>query len=48
MCHGFTPRDRFTEKADETEDEPTDSEPDFLNDEPAEDVELITDGGDED
>ena len=47
MCHGFTPRDRYTEQADEDE-APTEAEPAFLNDEPAEDVELITDGGDED
>jgi hypothetical protein len=46
MCHGFKPRDR-TAETDEEEAEPTEADPEFLNDEPAEDVEIVTDGGDE-
>jgi hypothetical protein len=45
MCHGFIPRDQPTDRADDADDEPTESEPPFLNDESATDAELITDGG---
>lgn len=48
MCHGFMPRDRGIEQADGADDELTETDPAFLNDEPAEDVDLITDGGDAD
>jgi hypothetical protein len=50
MCHGFTPRDWSSETAEEFEeelDEAAEEEPSFLEDEPAEDVEIVTDGGDE-
>lgn len=47
MCHGFEPRDWSREVEDETDEEPAD-EPSFMKDEPAEDAELLTDGGDED
>ncbi|MFB6206906.1 MAG: hypothetical protein ABEJ05_10320 [Haloglomus sp.] len=48
MCHGFTPRDWSSERADEFEEELTEDEteePSFVEDEPAEDVEILTDGG---
>jgi hypothetical protein len=48
MCHGFTPREWSSEKAEEFEEElEEETDPSFLEDEPAEDVELVTDGGDE-
>jgi hypothetical protein len=47
MCHGSDRR--AWERETEEEDEPMEAEePSFLEDEPAEDVELLTDGGDED
>lgn len=52
MCHGHTPRNRAGEFAEALEEEPDEEsdgeEPSFAEDDPAEDVELITDGGDED
>ncbi|WP_135306258.1 hypothetical protein [Haloarcula amylovorans] len=54
MCHhrGYTPEwrsERPETATDETEDETaTDELPSFLNDEAAEDVEVLTDGGDGD
>jgi len=49
MCHGFDSRDWRIEQEDEPEDEAEEieSDPSFLNDETAEDVEILTDGGDE-
>lgn len=49
MCHGFTPREWSSEMADEFEAELAEREseaPSFAEEEPAEDVELLTDGGD--
>jgi len=44
MCHEFDYHDwARTVESDEEEEE---DEPSFLNDEPAEDVEILTDGGD--
>ena len=49
MCHGFTPRDWSSETADEFDEEPEEEadsgQPSFLEDEPAEDAEILTDGG---
>jgi hypothetical protein len=48
MCHGFRDRDRSTDSEKQPdEEELEESDPSFLNDEPAEDVEILTDGGDE-
>ena len=41
MCHGFSYREDSIE-------EETESEPDFLNEETSAETELVTDGGDED
>ncbi len=41
MCHGFSYRDDSIE-------EQTESEPEFLNEESSAETELVTDGGDED
>lgn len=45
MCHGHTPRDWSSTVRSEQDDE--EETPSFLEDEPAEDVEIVTDGGDE-
>jgi hypothetical protein len=46
MCHGYTPRDWSSERTEEFEAElEEETDPSFLEDEPAEDVELVTDGG---
>ena len=49
MCHGHDVR-RWTRTAEEDPEDPdeSDEEPAFLDGEPAEDVELLTDGGDDD
>ena len=48
MCHGFDSRDWRIEQEDERDEpEEVESDPSFLNDETAEDVEIVTDGGDE-
>jgi hypothetical protein len=47
MCHGFDSRDWRIEQEDEREDEEVESDPAFLKDETAEDVDILTDGGDE-
>lgn len=48
MCHGFRDRDRSTDSEKQLdEEELEESDPSFFNDEPAEDVEILTDGGDE-
>lgn len=46
MCHSYDAR-RWTRTAEDDPEEPED-EPSFLDEEPAEDVELLTDGGDDD
>jgi hypothetical protein len=48
MCHGYTPRDWSSEVAEEFEEELEEEtdDPSFVEEEPAEDVELLTDGGD--
>jgi hypothetical protein len=46
MCHGFDARDWSREIEDEPEKEEID-EPSFAKEEPAEDAEILTDGGDE-
>ncbi|WP_299263988.1 hypothetical protein [Halorientalis sp.] len=48
MCHGFDSYD-WSSKADEEPEEPeeTADKPSFAADEPAEDVNILTDGGDE-
>jgi hypothetical protein len=48
MCHGYTPRDWSSEVAEEVEEDSETDDPSFLEDEPAEDTELLTDGGDDD
>jgi len=45
MCHGFEGRDWSRETEEESDE--TDDEPSFLNDEPADNVEILTDGGDD-
>jgi hypothetical protein len=45
MCHGIGGRD-WSRDSDDASDESTDK-PSFLNDEDTEDVEILTDGGDE-
>jgi len=45
MCHEFDYR-AWSRDAEESEEEEPD-EPSFLNDEPAKDVEILTDGGDD-
>jgi len=45
MCHEFDYRAWSRDTEEEAEEEA--DEPSFLNDEPAEDVEILTDGGDE-
>jgi hypothetical protein len=45
MCHGHGGR-RWSRNV-ESEETEEDDEPSFLNDETAEDVEILTDGGDE-
>ena len=51
MCHGFIPRDWSSEMREEFEEEleaaRTTEDPSFASEEPAEDVEIITDGGEE-
>jgi len=49
MCHSYDAR-RWSRTTEENPDEPgePDDEPSFLDEEPAEDVELLTDGGDGD
>jgi len=42
MCHGFTHR------PDDSEEFAEESDPEFLNEDADTDVELVTDGGDED
>ncbi len=46
MCHGYEGRD-WSYATDEESEEETDT-PSFLSDEAADDVEILTDGGDED
>jgi hypothetical protein len=48
MCHSYDAR-RWTRTVEEDPEEPDDpeEEPSFLEDEPADDVELLTDGGDD-
>ena len=47
MCHSYDAR-RWTRTAEDDPEEPEepDEEQSFLDDEPADDVELLTDGGD--
>lgn len=45
MCHGFRTRDWSREAEEESEE--TTEDPSPFNDEPAEDVEILTDGGDD-
>lgn len=51
MCHSYDAR-RWTRTAEEDPEDPEDpgdpdEKPSFLDEEPAEDVELLTDGGDD-
>jgi NAD kinase len=49
MCHGYTPRDWSSEVAEEFAEELEEAEtddPSFVENEPAEDIEILTDGGD--
>jgi hypothetical protein len=52
MCHGFTPRDWSSDMAEEFDEEleaeADPGQPSFLEDEAADDAELLTDGGDTD
>jgi len=45
MCHSYDAR-RWT-RTDEEDPEASETEPSFLEEEPAEDVELLTDGGED-
>ena len=47
MCHEFDAHD-WARESEEEESENEADEPSFLNEEPAKDVELLTDGGDDD
>jgi len=47
MCHGFDARDWSREIEDEPEEEKEADEPSFAKEEPAENAEILTDGGDE-
>lgn len=46
MCHEYFSRD-WSRETDETTEEADDELPGFLNEEASEDVEIVTDGGDE-
>lgn len=54
MCHGFAPRDwsiepreALEEEFEEELDTEESGQPSFAEDDPAEDVEIITDGGED-
>lgn len=52
MCHGYRsdwddPEEEYERFLEEPDEPPTGEDPSFLEDEAAEDVELLTDGGDE-
>jgi hypothetical protein len=46
MCHEFDAHD-WSRSEEETDDLEEEADPSFLNDEASEEVELLTDGGDE-
>lgn len=53
MCHGYDAREwtrtvEEDEAAEESEEPDGSEEPSFFDDEPAQEVELLTDGGDDD
>lgn len=52
MCHGYSPdwhdeREEYERFLEAAEEPPEGEEPSFLEEEAAEDIELLTDGGDE-
>ncbi len=49
MCHGYDPREHaWHEESIEAETDEEEADPAFFDDEPAEDVEILTDGGEGD